>query len=616
MIISRFFRIISVFLLFPCLLHGQTADSLKIKSFFLAPDSISPVISILEPDTAISDIHRYDGSSFVQTQGNTGRATQSLLFSFNPNPGFSYGMNAFNAFRFNLNSVPYLQSLVPYSRVSYVQGANKEQRFSILHHQKIYKNFNGTLDFRTMKSPGAFTRQKSNNTNFFINLNYHTNNNVYQAYFTYLNNVLKVEENGGIQTDSLVEQKTETNMRVIPVNLNASMNRIRENQFLLYQNISLYKPQDSSGKFTFLSVLPLNLQLYSQFGLEAFTYDDQDILSGFYPYLPADSNAILDSTHIKTIRNSIRINNNYGTGFPVLYSLGIEHQVTELKYAGYQSRTFNEIKPFISAVIKLPLKIRLQSDAIASINDTKNTTNGNYRLDLALSKTFGSKFEVKLNYLNSKSPPTAFDQYYQSALFKWENSFRSLLYTEYGFRIQSKILSAGIRNFTLTNPLYYLPGTGIPWQSAEPVSGIHAFGQLKLRFGPVTIDQQVHYQKLKNEDLVHVPGLMSSHQVSMEIFMFSKALVFHPGVELNYIQSYYADLYMPATRVFYYQNDKKTSDQIYMDFFINLRISRALIFLKYEHFNSLFASEGYFTSPSYPALPAAFKFGVDWVLRK
>ena len=70
---------------------------------------------------------------------------------------------------------------------------------------------------------------------------------------------------------------------------------------------------------------------------------------------------------------------------------------------------------------------------------------------------------------------------------------------------------------------------------------------------------------------------------------------------------------MPALRSFYLQNEKEIGNYVYMDVYLMLRVKRAVIFLKYQHFNAGWLGYSYYMTPHYPMADAAFKFGVSWV---
>jgi hypothetical protein len=69
---------------------------------------------------------------------------------------------------------------------------------------------------------------------------------------------------------------------------------------------------------------------------------------------------------------------------------------------------------------------------------------------------------------------------------------------------------------------------------------------------------------------------------------------------------------MPATRMFYLQDEKKIGNYIYMDIFINLMVKRFRIFVKYQHLNALWGENRYYMVPHYPMQGGIIKYGLSW----
>jgi len=86
-----------------------------------------------------------------------------------------------------------------------------------------------------------------------------------------------------------------------------------------------------------------------------------------------------------------------------------------------------------------------------------------------------------------------------------------------------------------------------------------------------------------------------------------------PGIDLHFLTAYYADAYMPATAVFYMQNDKKIEEQLYIDVFVNFKIKRARMFLKYSHVNAGLLGYNYYSIPGYPMHDRIMQFGISWM---
>ena len=72
------------------------------------------------------------------------------------------------------------------------------------------------------------------------------------------------------------------------------------------------------------------------------------------------------------------------------------------------------------------------------------------------------------------------------------------------------------------------------------------------------------------------------------------------GFDLYYHSTYYAPAYMPATGQFYNQQERKIGDYPYLDAFLNVKVKRTRIFLKYEHVTSGVLGYEFFTILHYP----------------
>jgi hypothetical protein len=95
--------------------------------------------------------------------------------------------------------------------------------------------------------------------------------------------------------------------------------------------------------------------------------------------------------------------------------------------------------------------------------------------------------------------------------------------------------------------------------------------------------------------------------------LFKQAAIVQTGVNLMYNTPYDAYAYMPATRLFYVQNEKELGDYVYANVFLNLQIKRARLFIKYYNLGSAFGNYNYFMVPSYPMKDGGIRFGVSWM---
>jgi hypothetical protein len=94
--------------------------------------------------------------------------------------------------------------------------------------------------------------------------------------------------------------------------------------------------------------------------------------------------------------------------------------------------------------------------------------------------------------------------------------------------------------------------------------------------------------------------------------LFKKKLFFQTGIELNYFSSYYANTYNPVIGEFFVQDRTKIGNAPLLDYFVNVKIQRTRLYLKAEHFNSLFSKNNYFSDPNNPYRDFLIRFGLVW----
>ena len=89
-------------------------------------------------------------------------------------------------------------------------------------------------------------------------------------------------------------------------------------------------------------------------------------------------------------------------------------------------------------------------------------------------------------------------------------------------------------------------------------------------------------------------------------------MLIQTGFDFHFNSFYYADAFMPATGMFYWQNETKTGGFGLVDFFFNFRIKSARMFLKFENIGDNFLAKGYYLTPHYPMPGMTVQFGVVW----
>ncbi|MEO8088001.1 MAG: putative porin, partial [Bacteroidota bacterium] len=150
-----------------------------------------------------------------------------------------------------------------------------------------------------------------------------------------------------------------------------------------------------------------------------------------------------------------------------------------------------------------------------------------------------------------------------------------------------------------------------PVQTLDTIRVSQLFIQKDFKFRKFRLHNTMWIQET-NSNEVRIPGLVSHHSLFYENIFFGGRLPTQIGFDVHYTSSWYSNAYMPATSVFYTQNEKKTEAYPLIDFFVNFKIKTARIFIKFQNAADNLVGNNYITTPNYPLPGLVFQFGLNW----
>jgi hypothetical protein len=165
-----------------------------------------------------------------------------------------------------------------------------------------------------------------------------------------------------------------------------------------------------------------------------------------------------------------------------------------------------------------------------------------------------------------------------------------------------------IKNHLYFNEVYQ------PEQISENIQHIVLEARKDFRFGHWGVDINLIYQAVSNSVVVRVPEISAKARFFYHNFFFKDVLEFELGIEGFYFTEYYANRYNPLIRSWYIQNVQSIGNYPFLDAYLNAKIGKARLFVRYDNFNANFMDNKYYASPFYPALDPMFRFGVNWIL--
>ena len=600
-------------------------DSLAVYYFTASIDNFI-LGKIHEIDSTFNSIQNYDPSysagNYFASLGNVGLPAKNIQFRPKIAEGFNYIYSPMDLYTYQNKDVKYYRVYRPFTEIFYVMGPKKENNLRVILTQNISRGLNVGINFKFINAPGIYQKQRSDNKNLYLTARYSTRNGRYGFIANYIHDKLITQENGGIKTDSAFIYSLETNRALIAVNLQTAKNTYKKGSvyFNQYFNIGRapYVISDSIGKKNIHRGLPLG-QLSHTLSVErkSFFYEDTEgenpYYSGFDEIL--NTTNTFDSVGIIKFENEIKWSNlGYkiqSKDMPLYLYFGIKQQHIEIADT-ITKQTFNHLIPKAGLSVFLFNSFRLNANAFYVMGDYND---GDYSLNTKVIQELGTD-EKNFGQLNlkaeiSKQSPSWFYNLYHGNYSRWENDFKAENYLTFQANYSYKGIVTGVSYQKIDNYIF-MDKTAHPAQTDIAQTILTATLDLKLKYKDFTMDAHAVYQKPKSDSLLRLPEILGSISINYTKKLFKDATTIQLGIEVFYNTAYYADAYMPATRSFYLQNEKKIGGALYADFYFNFTIKNTMFFFKYQHFNAAITGYNYFMVPHYPMQDYAIKFGLIW----
>lgn len=266
--------------------------------------------------------------------------------------------------------------------------------------------------------------------------------------------------------------------------------------------------------------------------------------------------------------------------------------------------------------------MELALDSLVTINGwAEANDDGNYRVEgNIVSKWFDGSIKQMLY------KPSFMNLVYRGGHHEWDNNFDNIessqLQGHIHYRSSVVQFSPGLTFTRLRNYIYYDQVT--EEDSVQQVFPVQSSGNQiilspEVRFSltffrHVTWSNRAIYTRLLENagDAIRVPELLLNTQLAYANILFNGNLDMHAGVELSYRSAYFAPAYDPALRQFYNQDTFEVNAYPLVDVFLNAKIKRARIFVKWHNVSQFFTEQGYFATPFYPGQRNVVDFGFDW----
>lgn len=537
-----------------------------------------------------------------------------------------YPLTYLRSFLFMPEDLIHFNTTTPYTRLKYFTGGGKgkaENMIDAWHAQNINPFWNAGFRYHLISSDGRYANQKSKISNFSFFSSYERNRIV--ASFMFGQHKGDIRENGGIQDRTYVTDSTEKAENIQTwLGQDEVYNTFRIINFNLQGQYNIGKAKQVIHDKDTTEVYPAKAVLNIKTQNNRHKFEEESINFGFHRHTYIDSTKTSDHYKSKMIDISAKFIVNEHPKYkylPGIYA-GLDFKKdryeqrintdTTSHNSGYGSK--NYMGTYITAgIFNIDTNAMLNYDIAGRIGILGYYA-GNFKVDgfisQALNKNNLLRADAKIE-LQSVNP---FLDLYIGNHNIWDNDFKAVKTINLEGRYINKRLRTELGvGFTNIFSHVYFDSTIMPQQTGKALVILSAWAKEVFRAGHFYFDQSVYFQKSTQKDILSLPAITVYSHNYYQNYLFKNALQLQIGFDLYYNTEFYADNYAPAIMQFYNQREYKIGNYPKADVFLNLKIKRAHIFVKYEHVNFHIKQHGnFFSAADYPINPAMLKFGIQW----
>lgn len=554
--------------------------------------------------------------------------------------------------------IVYTNTKSPFTNLTYYKqgdGRYGEERFKAYFAVNVNKRLGFGFDIDYTYGRGKYTSQSTAlfNGNLFA---YYRGDN-YDMHFSFINENLKVAENGGIADDryithplEMAEGRKTYATYDIPINLNDIWNKnTGYHAFLTYRyNLGFYRDvtqeNDTVTRTVFVPVTSFIHTVRMDMNRRKYiSYDKEQNQTYFQNnYLGNDSTDVTKHFSIKnTVGISLREGFNKWAKAGLTAFMSFEHRrftLTDTLDGTAGRRIPTDHKENILSVGGQLIKEQGKTihynvlGEVALIGEDAGQFSVEGQGDLNF-RLFGDTVRLEANAYIKNLNPTFYFRHFHSKHYWWNNEDLSkIMRTRIEgklnidrWRTQLKVGVENIKNYT------YLDNTSIKItdkqnevsfknniavrQHSDNIQVFNAALRQDFKLGILHLDNEVVYQKSSNQQVLPLPDLVLYHNLYIQFGLAKRVLNIELGADVRYFTQYYAPDYAPAIGQFYLQNPEtrfKLGGYPLVNAYLNLHLKRTRIFVQMYNLIQGTGEKSYFLAPHYPLNPRILKVGLSW----
>ena len=484
------------------------------------------------------------------------------------------------------------------------------QLTDVLFTTNVNRKLNFSLGFKALRSLGKYQNSLSGSKNFTFTYNY--NSKKFSSKSFYLSQKLEKHESGGLSLISINDFESKD-----PVfNERSKLNVKFEDAVNVYFQRDFY----SHNKFK-ISDNKKNLSLNHT--LRYVTVNNsynQSVINNYYGGLIGGITTVDDKFKFRSINNKISFDiSNIIFDFAEIGFINFNYEYFNLNSGNEKIKENSNLfsiklsKNFEILDLDFDLQKKISGDRIGD------------RLNIVLkpAKKFNLDLNLKLSSVKSH-PGLIYDNYYSGfSGVNWTNRNDLVNTSSIFINYINKKFGQFSLSGSLINNYVYVSTENSDIESYIPYINQAEFDikLFKLKyvknfiFGKFSINNSFLIQDVdQNDNILNIPDFVYRNSFFISEKIFKNVLEIQSGFNFKIFSKFFINEYNPVISTFHIQDKRKIGGFPIVDFFLNAKIRQTRLFFIFEHINSSFSENNFFTTPSMPYRDSNFRFGLNWSL--
>lgn len=587
------------------------------------------------PAFSLDDVHQYQpvfkSKQPSQNLGANGTPIYNLTFQPTYFSDINWGMNTHNAYLNDNEDVRYYRAERPFTKLYYVTGARRENKFAIEHTQNWGRGLNIGANYESLVTQGFYANQDINVKNLDAHVWFQSKNKKLNTLFHYINNKFINGMNGGIVPNiNYFEFSDFNNRQSIPTKLSDAKKLYKQNIFHLQTSYDLgqalsVKINDTISDTQLVPRFRFQHRLESNQQTHNFYSDELNLFTQEY----FEKTYIDDTLNTSDLAKTKQLSNEFRLKW-LGNKLGVDSTLVRQNFLGdaysrfsnYDVKMLNDYKQtFTDLIVGGSLRSNpLDSSVIVY------KIEGEYHLIDQRAGDYNIRGEAGFHFnniagnlvgfaeINNQEQPYFAQKFYQSH-YQFNQDLPKLNTRTIGGRYYTPLLkvNASIQLVNATNLLYYNTKRQ-PTIDENAETYLLAHAHKELNWKKFQANLHAYYQTASDKVTIRKPQYIGYGDVFYKGPLFKNNVMAKIGFNARWQSQNYLDDYDPSLGEFFRQDKFEYKNNPQVGFFTNFSLSRARIFLRLDHINQPL-------SKNHPIMLAhnraqhdfAFRMGINWI---